>query len=623
MGSTMSCAVPGLLLVAVVSGRSVWVEVRENECVLGVDKDAVPSFSSSESESSSSKSSSFMNIALSPGRTPGPGLNGSGGLRGPAGGRGGHPREGVFRFNPKYRETTGGRAEAASDPFERECGSQMVTGAAGDWDGAVAKLKSELRKAEYPANLDEKSLRKGDPGSLLPVLHYALLSYSQAVASELLRRGHDLASKSDLRFAEGVIRALVDVFSYRPMLLPGQLLAAGFAERKAQLAADVLQMCREWHLQHSRMQQHSRARTTSARLHALAHKRSRGSYDVSERSNNADAPGTVRVIRPNSHGYHTAYDSTASTAAYAVRSLPHSSAVAANDASELQDYTDVVGWEQEHGTNAFQTYHTNQLTSEQGARHQLHTVHAPAMRNSSSSLQGFFTRAEQPRPNVTTQTPGAGTDDNETDTDSDSVDSSDDHETTKVEDEREYRADADFSNAPVASETHCASTHLRGNHQASHSALQAENQNADSTDGSELLKPSERRRTFVAKRTDEDLQNITKDELANEVDHLQLEVDKLRDELVGAKEQIENQSAHITVLESRVKMLEGANAQAGAKKQHDGYTYEGYNKTQQQDARATSDGHETRMSSKVKELVDGITRKNQQTQHWLQSQEHV
>lgn len=155
------------------------------------------------------------------------------------------------------------KAPARSGEFEL-----IMMATTGDVRGNIERLKAELRKVQYPGPVDDKMLANGEPGAFLPMLHYALLSFSRTVARALLDRGFDLAGKSDLRFIEGVIRVLQDVFNYRPGLLPGQILTRGFAERKVILVHDIVVMCKKWHNEdvQERKRRHpsaSRARASS------------------------------------------------------------------------------------------------------------------------------------------------------------------------------------------------------------------------------------------------------------------------------------------------------------------------------------------------------------------------
>ena len=117
------------------------------------------------------------------------------------------------------------------------------------------------------------SAKQGLPEVYLPLIHYALLSYSRAVARWLASLGHDLYGKSDLRFIEGAFKVsmahmfmfffsiyhflftqflllfqvLRDDFSYIPKLTKEQFFSLGFAEQKAILATDVCRLCAEKH----------------------------------------------------------------------------------------------------------------------------------------------------------------------------------------------------------------------------------------------------------------------------------------------------------------------------------------------------------------------------------------
>lgn len=80
----------------------------------------------------------------------------------------------------------------------------------------------------------------GDVRELLPMMHYALLSYSRPIARLLLDHGYELFAKSDLRFVEEAMKVARSLFSTRPELNPAQFLASGYAERKLQFVCKLL-----------------------------------------------------------------------------------------------------------------------------------------------------------------------------------------------------------------------------------------------------------------------------------------------------------------------------------------------------------------------------------------------
>ena len=113
---------------------------------------------------------------------------------------------------------------------------------------ALPRLTDALRRARYSGTFDVGALASGDPAGFLPLLHFALLGVSRAVAVWLSEVGSGLTpAMSDARFVEAAHRALRDHFNHRPVLTVQQLLAMGFAEQKMLLVLDVLQLCRSKH----------------------------------------------------------------------------------------------------------------------------------------------------------------------------------------------------------------------------------------------------------------------------------------------------------------------------------------------------------------------------------------
>jgi hypothetical protein len=81
----------------------------------------------------------------------------------------------------------------------------------------------------------------------LPVLHYALLSFSQLVAHYIAEQGFDLHMKNDFTFLEIVIKLLRANFQYRCVLSVPQFLSMGFTERKVLMCLDVVRAVRKRH----------------------------------------------------------------------------------------------------------------------------------------------------------------------------------------------------------------------------------------------------------------------------------------------------------------------------------------------------------------------------------------
>lgn len=91
------------------------------------------------------------------------------------------------------------------------------------------------------------SASKGDPTSILPILHYVLLSFSPLLATHFAAKGYELYGKKDSRFLESVYSLLLKEFTYRPVLNRHQFFTTGFAERKLLFAIDVIHFCKQLH----------------------------------------------------------------------------------------------------------------------------------------------------------------------------------------------------------------------------------------------------------------------------------------------------------------------------------------------------------------------------------------
>ncbi|XP_056591390.1 centrosomal protein of 44 kDa [Triplophysa dalaica] len=112
--------------------------------------------------------------------------------------------------------------------------------ATGDLKGCLRKLEACLRSLKYPKEVDYQRLAVGDPSACLPLVSYALSSYSASVAEHLVDYGVELTGMNDLRFIENVYKVLRDIFSYKPLLNKQQFLQSGFAERKVSILCDVI-----------------------------------------------------------------------------------------------------------------------------------------------------------------------------------------------------------------------------------------------------------------------------------------------------------------------------------------------------------------------------------------------
>jgi centrosomal protein CEP44 len=88
----------------------------------------------------------------------------------------------------------------------------------GDLQNNVEKLRQELLHCKYSGPIDLRTLKKGSPGDLLPLVHFALLGYSKWVHDALIAAGYELFAKTDIRFLETVYKLLRSEFDYQPQV---------------------------------------------------------------------------------------------------------------------------------------------------------------------------------------------------------------------------------------------------------------------------------------------------------------------------------------------------------------------------------------------------------------------
>jgi centrosomal protein CEP44 len=122
-----------------------------------------------------------------------------------------------------------------------------ASGATGDIKNNLMKLLREIQRMKLRVEPDVQGLGLGAPSALLPIVHHSLMHYSLPLASWLARHDYDLYCKNDLRFVEGVYKVLREVFGCHPRLTKEQFLTVGYAERKLQLATDLLRACQSKH----------------------------------------------------------------------------------------------------------------------------------------------------------------------------------------------------------------------------------------------------------------------------------------------------------------------------------------------------------------------------------------
>ena len=114
----------------------------------------------------------------------------------------------------------------------------------GDLKNNLRKLHSELKLVSYTRELDIEGLSIGKPSAFLPILHFVLTEFSLDLAQYFFSKDYELLGKSDLKFVQVVYRILRDEFSAKAALTKDQFFSLGFAERKLQFVASVLQLCR-------------------------------------------------------------------------------------------------------------------------------------------------------------------------------------------------------------------------------------------------------------------------------------------------------------------------------------------------------------------------------------------
>ncbi|XP_011683692.2 centrosomal protein of 44 kDa [Strongylocentrotus purpuratus] len=124
--------------------------------------------------------------------------------------------------------------------------------ATGDVKGNLRSLRTELKHAKYPKDLDFISLARGAPKEFLPIMHYMLCDYSRPVTHLILESNLELAAKTDQKFMEAVYKLLRDLFHYVPRITGPQFFKSGFAEHKILLTRDVVSMVRNKHKQLTR-----------------------------------------------------------------------------------------------------------------------------------------------------------------------------------------------------------------------------------------------------------------------------------------------------------------------------------------------------------------------------------
>ncbi|CAF1377122.1 unnamed protein product [Adineta steineri] len=139
----------------------------------------------------------------------------------------------------------------------------------GDVQNYLRKLQTELRFIKF-RDVDYKSLQTGNPCELLKIYHYVFLDFNPLFAKNLLDKCNcDFYGKTDSHFIDTMYKTLRDHFSYKPPITKEQFFTTGFAERKLQMACDVItlvrQECKDINMIQQQQQQ-KRPGSNSARL---------------------------------------------------------------------------------------------------------------------------------------------------------------------------------------------------------------------------------------------------------------------------------------------------------------------------------------------------------------------
>ncbi|CAF3619917.1 unnamed protein product [Rotaria socialis] len=164
----------------------------------------------------------------------------------------------------------------------------------GDLQNYLRKLQTELRLIKF-RDVDYKSLQAGNPCELLKIYHYVFLDFNPLFAKNLLDKCNcDFYGKTDSHFIDTMYKALRDHFSYKPPVTKEQFFITGFAERKLQMACDVIalvrQQCKEINLIQQQQQQ-KRSGASSARL-------TNGDREKKRISSSTQSPLGANVFHP-------------------------------------------------------------------------------------------------------------------------------------------------------------------------------------------------------------------------------------------------------------------------------------------------------------------------------------
>lgn len=86
---------------------------------------------------------------------------------------------------------------------------------------------------------------EGSVKEYLRVYHYLFLDYNAQIASDIVSKHNvELSFANDKVFVDGVYRLCRDMLAYTPRLTKDQFFHAGFAQAKAEMAADIIEKVR-------------------------------------------------------------------------------------------------------------------------------------------------------------------------------------------------------------------------------------------------------------------------------------------------------------------------------------------------------------------------------------------
>ena len=98
----------------------------------------------------------------------------------------------------------------------------------GDVAMNAQRLVDHLHQIRYHNPVSARRLKLGDPAMLLPILHFALLTFSPHVAAFVSERGFMLYAKDDASFTDAVFRLSALHLGVQCGLQSRQFLSRGF-----------------------------------------------------------------------------------------------------------------------------------------------------------------------------------------------------------------------------------------------------------------------------------------------------------------------------------------------------------------------------------------------------------